>query len=481
VVTPLLLALAAASEAAAPRPAPSPSSEGPPLWTEHVRGRGPVRARGRPAEAPLPLADLADRARPAVVHLRATLKERKTTAARADPNLGVSVGSGFIVEPSGYVVTNEHVVRGAIDVRVKLFDGRELAACVVGADAGTDIALLKVSGGGRPLPTLPLGDSDAVRVGETVVAIGSPFGFNHSVTAGIVSAKERVIEPDARDPGGGGDEGSYVFFIQTDASINLGNSGGPLVDAFGAVVGVNAAYWGGPQPSHGVGFAIPINIVKVLLPRLHADGEAPRSYLGVDSQPLTAALVTALGLPALRGALIAFVEPGSAAELAGLEVGDVIVSWAGRPVATRDDFKIYAQLTAPGARVRVGLVRDGKTADRIVLTKPAARQSQPRHPSSCRALPSAGAPADGFEVAALPADRAKDLPGKKGVLVARVDGGAAREAGLVADDVILRVGRVAVGTPDELRGALAAAPAGRPVPLLVMREGWPFWTALPRP
>jgi S1-C subfamily serine protease len=223
-----------------------------------------------------------------------------------------SIGTGFLIHRAGFIVTNEHVVRNVVDLRVRLYDGRELVACVVGADAPTDIALLKIEAPG-PLPILPLGDSEAVRVGEPVVAIGNPFGFNHSVTAGIVSAKERVVDrptsSDARDPE------LYSFFIQTDASINLGNSGGPLLDATGAVIGISAAFWAGHplQPAQGIGFAIPINIAKALLPRLHVQGAAPRSILGVDAQPVEPGLEAALKLPSSRGALIASVGKGSPA------------------------------------------------------------------------------------------------------------------------------------------------------------------------
>lgn len=429
------------------------------LWIEHTRARG--------ARPTLSLADLAARVRPGVVHLRATIREPRGPDGQGGE--GVSVGSGFLIDPRGYVVTNEHVVRGAVDVRVRLFDGRELLGCVVGQDEATDIALLQVEAPG-PLPVLPLGDSDAVRVGETAVTVGSPFGFAHSVTAGIVSAKERVIESDSRGESKGAND-SYMFFIQTDASINVGNSGGPLVDAWGAVIGVNAAYWGGPQPSNGVGFAIPVNIIKVLLPRLRDEGEAPRSYLGVDSQPITASLAAALALPSLRGALLAFVEPGSAADRAGLEVGDVVTSWNGRPIATRDDFKIYAQLTGPGTRLDVGLIRGGKANKRQLTTKAAAREPRPRHAARC-GPPARGADVgEGFEVEATPGGK---------VRVRRVTGGAAREAGLESGDTILRVGAQPVRTPADLWRLLREAPRDRPVPLLLEDAGRPYWTALPR-
>jgi serine protease Do len=418
----------------------------------------------RPA---LPLVDLAARVRPGVVHLRSTIREPRGPDGRVEE--AVSVGSGFLIDPRGYVVTNEHVIRGAVDVRVRLFDGRELVACVVGQDEPTDIALLEVEAPG-PLPVLPLGDSDAVRVGETAVTVGSPFGFAHSMTAGIVSAKERVIESDPRSENARANE-AYMFFIQTDAAINVGNSGGPLVDAWGAVIGVNAAYWGGSQPSQGVGFAIPANIIKVLLPRLRAEGEAPRSYLGVDSQPLTAGLAVALALPNLRGALLAFVEPGSAAERAGLEVGDVVTSWNGRPIATRDDFKIYAQLTGPGTTLEVGIVRDGKASKRQLTTKAAAREARPRHAARCgQAMPGPDAGL-GFEVEATPGGK---------VRVRRVSGGPAREAGLEQGEVILRVGAQAVRSVSDLWRLLGEAPRDRPIPLLIEDAGRPYWTALPR-
>jgi serine protease Do len=467
-----------------------------PLWTEMKP------AAKKPA---LTLADLATRARPAVVHVRGTLLEPPRGRGSAPPGSLFSVGSGFFISRDGYLITNEHVVRGSADIRVRLDDGREMVACVVGSDAPTDVALLKVEPRGA-LPVLPLADSDAVLVGQTAVAIGSPFGFAHSVTAGIVSAKERVLGPgdgavggdsgpglDADRPGGGGGGGGgeashYAFFIQTDASINVGNSGGPLVDSQGAAIGINAAFWGGGHSAaaQGVSFAIPINIVKLLLPRLRQTGEAPRSFLGVESQPLTAALVSALDLPTARGALIASVVSGSPAEVAGLEPGDVVVGWDGRTLTTREDFKIYAQLTPPGTRVRVKVLRDGKVNERVVTTRRAddSTRATPLHAASCRGT--AGVPTappaspHGFDAADLPTTRARGLPGGKGVEVTKVHGGPAAEAGLVARDVLLRVGRTAIRTAEDLRKALAAAPPGSPIALLVRRDGADFWTALPR-
>src|SRR6185295_12177988 len=207
---------------------------------------------------------LVDRTRPAVVHVRGLAPPEDGDAAAAPSGAGgarapreaperMSIGTGFVVNKDGYIVTNEHVIRGVSNLRVRLYDGRELAGCVLGADTATDIALLKVAPSG-PLPVLPLGDSDAVRVGEPVVAIGNPFGFNNSVTAGIVSAKERVVDRNTLGQAAASDV--YSFFIQTDASINVGNSGGPLIDELGQVIGVNAAFWSGHpmQPAQGIGF-----------------------------------------------------------------------------------------------------------------------------------------------------------------------------------------------------------------------------------
>jgi serine protease Do len=433
-------------------------------------------ARGRP---PLPhdlLSELAERVRPAVVHVRGSLQERSPRPNRPTGSAGVSVGSGFVVDRKGSIVTNEHVVRGATDLRVRLYDGREFSACVLGTDELADVALLKIEV--KDAPVLPLGDSDKVHVGESVLAIGSPFGFAHSVTAGIVSATERVIDPGS-EPSGQSEEPPYSFYIQTDASINLGNSGGPLVDAGGRVIGINAAFWGGPQPAAGVGFAIPVNVVKMLLPRLREAGEAPRSFLGVESQPLTPLLATAFGLPSLRGALVAAVERGSPAEVGGLEAGDIVTAWGDHPLATRDDFRIFAQLTAPGARVRVGLLRDGRPLEKQVVPRAAQRASRSRHPWDCRFLPVETAPLVGFEVREVARARAAELPGGRGVHVWKVTGNAAREANLQPGDIILKVGRASVASAEDLRRRLAEWKREGPLPLLVRTRIRTFWTALP--
>src|SRR6186713_2479770 len=360
----------------APRPAPAAAAEREPaLWTSAPRHKPAITASA--------FADLAERARAAVVHVRGEAAEGTPGDADSEGSR-TSIGTGFIINREGYVVTNEHVIRGVSDLRIRLYDGRELPACVAGADPPTDIALVKIKPKGGTLPVLPLGDSDIVRVGEPVIAIGNPFGFNHSVTAGIVSAKERVVDRSTlREPKS---QDMYSFFIQTDASINLGNSGGPLIDAGGAVIGVSAAFWAGHplQPAQGIGFAIPINMAKALLPRLARDGSARRSYLGVDAQPLDPALEGALKLTSGRGALIASVEKGSPAEAAGLEPGDVVLSWNGAAVVTSEDLKIDAQLAIPGSHAKLAIVRDGKRLERDVVLRPAVIKGvTPPHPASC--------------------------------------------------------------------------------------------------
>ena len=376
------------------------------------------------------LAELAERARAAVVHVRGELSEPNGGEGEAESGR-TSIGTGFIINKDGYILTNEHVVRGVVDLRVRLFDGRELPACVAGADLATDIALLKVQSK-RPLPVLALGDSSAVRVGEPVIAIGNPYGFNHSVTAGIVSAKERVVDRSTLHEAGSDD--LYSFFIQTDASINLGNSGGPLIDASGAVIGISAAFWAGHplQPAQGIGFAIPVNMAKALLPRMIETGVARRAYLGVDAQPIDPALEAALNLSSGRGALIASIEKGSPAEAAGLEPGDVVVNWNGWDVATSEDFKIDAQLSTPGMRTKIAVLRDGKRISREVVPRAApVRDIAPPHPSSCSRTPEPlMANVDDFDVEPTPA-RASRAPAGRSVTVTRVtDHSAAAQAGL---------------------------------------------------
>jgi serine protease Do len=472
-IVPVVMVLSGWSASAWAAPSPSQIPTDPQLWTALPRGKG---------SRYVSLADLADRARPAVVHVRGVAPPEDGSGSQAGGETErISIGTGFIINKDGTIVTNDHVVRNVTHLRVRLYDGRELPACVLGADAPTDIALLKIDAR-RALPVLPLGDSDAVRVGEPVIAIGNPFGFNNSVTAGIVSAKERVVDRTTMSTPSNTD--AYSFFIQTDASINLGNSGGPLLDGRGQVIGVSAAFWAGHpmQPAQGIGFAIPINMAKALLPRLRDFGGAPRAYLGVDAQPLDALLAAALGLPSTRGALLASVEKGSPAEEAGLEPGDVILSWDAGSIATSEDLKINAQLTIPGRQVKVGIARDEKRIERTVTVRAAAaRGATAIHTSSCNLVngEGIGRPED-LAVVELAPERAAQLPGGRGVVVSDTPPqGAASDAGLRVGDVILSVGKTGIRSARDFTATIKAY-SGDVIPVLIRRSGYDFWAALRR-
>src|SRR5207248_3086842 len=249
-----------------------------------------------------------------------------------------SLGSGFVINASGYVVTNNHVVDGASEVRVKLSDGRDLIAKVAGRDPKTDLALLKVEASG--LPVIPLGDSVQLQVGEPVMAIGNPFGLEQTVTTGIVSATGRVIG-----------EGPYDDFIQTDASINPGNSGGPLINARGQVIGINTAIVSRSGGSVGIGFAIPVNLAKPVVTQLASAGHVTRGWLGVGIQPLTADLAKSFRLTRTDGALVTSVSEGSPAATAGLKEGDVIAEYDHRAVINVEDLQQALRRHATGAPV----------------------------------------------------------------------------------------------------------------------------------
>ncbi len=256
-----------------------------------------------------------------------------------------SLGSGFIIDAEGHVVTNAHVVDGADEVHVKLADDREYDAKVVGRDARLDLAVLALEGA-KDLPAASLGKSESLRVGEYVVAIGNPFGLGHTVTMGIVSAKGRSIGA-----------GPYDDFIQTDASINPGNSGGPLFDLQGRVIGINSAINPNGQ---GIGFAIPIDMLKDVLPQLLASGHVDRGHLGVAFKPVDAKLARTLKLDKARGAYVADVERGSPAERGGLESGDVIVKVEGKDVAHAEELPRLIALHPPGTKLAIDVLREGK-------------------------------------------------------------------------------------------------------------------------
>jgi serine protease Do len=267
-------------------------------------------------------------------------------APREEPRQ--SLGSGLIVEADGYILTNNHVVENARMIMVRLSDEREYEARVVGRGPRTDLALLRIPDG-RPLPTVKLGDSDRLRVGDWVLAIGNPFGLEQTVTAGIVSAKGRVIGA-----------GPYDDFIQTDAPINPGNSGGPLFNTQGEVVGINSAIFSQSGGSVGIGFAIPINLAKELVPQLKAKGRITRAWLGVGIAPVTPELAQKLGRAGRDGALIAEVVSNGPAARAGIRPGDVIVALQGRPIRRGDELPRATARAPVGSDVELRVFRDGK-------------------------------------------------------------------------------------------------------------------------
>ena len=333
-----------------------------------------------------------------------------------------SLGSGFIVSDDGYIITNSHVVEKADEVTVTLLDKEELKAKVVGTDPKTDIALIKISSK-KKLPHVDLGNSEALEVGEWVVAIGNPFGLGHTVTAGIVSAKGRIIG-----------SGPYDDFIQTDASINPGNSGGPLFNLKGEVVGINTAIVQGGQ---GIGFATPIQLAKSILGQLKDKGKVTRGWLGVYIQPLSAELAENLGVKERQGALVSDVTKDGPAEKAGIRSGDLIVSFNGKDV--RDEHELPALVAAvrPGTKVNVKIIREGK--EQSIPVTIAEMEAEPALRASADTELSKGV---GLTVQEITPEIAKrlDIANAKGVLVTSVGGGtAADEAGFQEGDIIRQV------------------------------------------
>ncbi|MBU0550966.1 Do family serine endopeptidase [Myxococcota bacterium] len=357
----------------------------------------------------------------------------------------VGSGSGFIIRADGYILTNHHVIDGARKIKVDLLDGRSFEGKLIGQDPATDVALIKIDPGQETLPIAHLGDSDALKIGAWVVAIGNPLGLDHTVTAGIVSAKGRKeIRPSG--------DLRYSDFIQTDASINPGNSGGPLFNIRGEVVGINTAISARGQ---GIGFAIPINMVKQILPGLAKDGAVARSWIGVQIQAVTPALAKAFGLDRPRGALVADVVEGGPAATAGIKAGDIILEFDGRAIDEHDTLPWLASTAGVGKSVILKLLRD--KVEREIKVK-------------LGRMPGSGgdeADAEGRLGARL---SSTEISGRRGVKIEALepDGLAARE-GLEAGDVILSCNGVAVETPQALRAALSRLKEGDLVRLLVQR------------
>lgn len=374
-----------------------------------------------------------------------------------------SLGSGFIISKDGFILTNNHVVEGADEVKVTLDDGRSFVADVKGLDPKLDVALLKIETG-QELPIAVLGDSGTLQVGEWVLAIGNPFGLEETVTAGIVSAKERVIGA-----------GPYDDFIQTDASINPGNSGGPLFNTRGEVVGINTAIVSGGQ---GIGFATPINAAKLILQQLKETGHVTRGWLGVAVQELTPELAQSFGLKEAKGALVSEVIPNSPAATAGLQRGDIIIAFSGKPVENVGDLPRIVAAAAVGERVPIGIVRDGK---RLEIPVTVAKLEEPREEGES---PTGTAAYLGFTISNITPEALRFYRLKKdtGALVTAVDpGGAAAEANIRPGDLIVEANGKPVADADAFRRVIEQVKAGAVIRLLVQRGDSLFYTTLTKP
>jgi serine protease Do len=441
-------------------------------------------------EAQLPdFTRLVDTASPAVVNISTTQTERKGRGglppgiedspfgeffrhffgdegeAPSRPYQTESLGSGFIISDDGYVLTNHHVVAEADEIIVKLSDRRQLQAKVVGTDPASDLSLLKVEA--DDLPTVRIGDVSRLRVGEWVLAIGSPFGFDYSVTAGIVSAKRRSL----------GSE-QYVPFIQTDVAINPGNSGGPLFNLKGEVVGINSQFYSRTGGYMGLSFAIPIDVAMDVVRQLQKNGRVIRGWLGVVVQEVDLGLARSFGMRYPEGALVADVLPGSPAQEAGIKIGDIIMEFNGEPVPSANDLPPLVGVAPVGGKALVELLREGKKTTLTVKVG----QLPENESAAPRSGPEIQKQSLGLEIEDLtPEQRQAFKVPQGGVLVTDVLEGPAQAAGLQPGDVLVRLGRERLRDAAHLRALLAKLPAGGSVPLLVERRGQPLFLALETP
>ncbi len=440
---------------AAPPPAPVPTSSAP----------ASARVTGLPD-----FTQLVAESGAAVVNISVTEKARKPGDAEDgdDPlsqffhrNVpspehtppGHGVGSGFIVSSDGYVLTNTHVVADASEVTVKLTDRREFAAKVIGVDKRSDVALIKIAATG--LPFVHFGDPSKVRPGQWAIAIGSPFGFENSVTAGVVSATGRALPDDSNS--------SYVPFIQTDAAVNPGNSGGPLFNVDGQVIGINSQIYSRTGGYMGMSFAIPIDVALNVKDQLLKNGKVNRSRIGVAVQDLCQPLAQSFGLSAPHGALISAVEPQSPGERAGLKPGDIITSVNGRNIDHSWDLPAVISQLTPGTDARLGIWHDKKATE--VIVKTVLLEDTP-----AQAAKNAGEDGGGklgLAVRPLKPDEQQELH-TKGRLVVEDVSGPALAAGLQAGDVVLGVNGTGVASVADLKREVARA--GRSVALLIQRE-----------
>jgi serine protease Do len=447
----------------------------------------PVHAQ---SVAQLPdFADLAERISPTVVNIRTTERSRVASGAEGDPSVeeffrrfGIplpgrpdprrgprggdddaapqqrGVGSGFVLSPDGFIMTNAHVVEGADEVIVTFTDKRELKAKIIGSDRRTDVAVVKVEASG--LPAVRIGDVSKLRVGEWVMAIGSPFGLDNTVTAGIVSAKQR-------------DTGEYLPFIQTDVAINPGNSGGPLLNLRGEVVGINSQIYSRSGGFMGISFAIPIDEAMRVAEQLRTHGRVVRGRIGVQIAPVTKEVAESIGLGQPRGALVQSVEKDGPADKGGVEAGDIIVRVDGRVVEKSGDLPRIIGGTKPGSRSTLQVYRRGNTRDVVVTVAEFEPDRSARRPTSLEpgAGPQTSKSVLGVTVTDLTDAQKRDLRVRGGVRVDAVEGPAAR-AGLREGDVILSVDNTEVSDTKQFASIVSKVERSRAVSVLVRRGEW---------
>ena len=450
-----------------------------------------------PAVTGLPdFADLVDKVGPAVVNIRTTERVRldqggpdeemqeflrrffggqavprgRRGAPGAQPQeerVQRGVGSGFVISDDGFVLTNAHVVEGADEVVVTLTDRREFKAKVLGSDTRSDVALLKVEA--RNLPSVRIGDSSKIRVGEWVIAIGSPFNLENTVTAGIISAKAR-------------DTGEYLPLIQSDVAVNPGNSGGPLINMRGEVIGINSQIATLSGAFNGISFAVPIDEVMRVADQIRKTGKVTRGRLGVQISEVTTDVAESLGLGRARGAEVAMVEPGGPADKAGVKVGDIILKFNGKDIDRSSDLPRLVGGSAIGSRATVTVWRRGSQIDLPVTIVELQEEKSP----TAKATPKKPAPdqapnALGLHVSDLSAAQKRDLKTEAGVLVEFAEGRAA-SAGIRQGDVILQMNNVEITSAGQFNGLVAKLDAKKPVALLVRRENVSRYLVIrPRP
>ncbi|MCP9492841.1 MAG: DegQ family serine endoprotease [Pyrinomonadaceae bacterium MAG19_C2-C3] len=473
----LSVLLCAVSIGAACRQASAPSSS-----TTNAPASSGVIAPSNGVAAQNSYADVVSRVTPAVITVRSERRARPAQqfpfaddprfreffggrVPQQAPQRQSGLGSGVIVSTDGHILTNHHVVDGAEEITVEFTDRRTFKAKLVGSDAPSDLAVLKIDAG--ELPVLPLGDSDRVRVGDVALAIGNPLGLEQTVTAGIISAKGRAT---------GLSDGSFEDFLQTDAPINQGNSGGALINTNGELIGINSQILSPSGGNIGIGFAIPSNMAKNVMEQLISGGKVRRGSLGVTIQPVTSDLAASLNLKDVRGALVNSVARGSAAERAGLKRGDVILALNDRPVNDTNSLRNAVAGTQPGAEVTLTIFRNGDEQEvRATLGElDAGARAASQTPGGNDEQPSTSEGQLGIRIAPLTAEQRRelDLPADtRGLFVAEVNpSGAAGEAGIAAGDVIVEINNQPVNSTTDLRAALERA-GERPSLLLVNRRG----------